>query len=167
MHLIDYMKQIILVRHAKSSWEFDVIDHERPLKKRGVNDANLISRILKGKNLDLDKVLSSDAVRAKSTADIFITILGIDPDIVELNHGLYDFAGRDLVNIVKNCDDSVTKLMVFGHNHAMTAFSNTYGDIYFDNVPTSGIVAIEFDIDNWKDLRPGKTLFKIFPSDLK
>ena len=161
------MKSIILVRHAKSSWEFDVIDHDRPLKKRGVNDANMVSQFLRGKMLIIDKVLTSDAKRAKATADIFINKLEIDHDIVELNHLLYDFAGRDLINVVKNCPNYIDNLMIFGHNHAMTAFVNTYGDNYIDNVPTSGVVIITFEIEKWQDLKPGKTIFKVFPSDLK
>ena len=57
--------------------------------------------------------------------------------------------------------------MLFGHNYAITAFVNTYGDKYIDNVPTSGLVAIEFDMDHWNELKPGKTLITLFPRDLK
>ncbi|WP_299554301.1 histidine phosphatase family protein [Seonamhaeicola sp.] len=161
------MKRLIIVRHAKSSWEFDVIDHERPLKKRGVNDAHIVSNYLKTKRLNIDKVLSSDAVRAKTTAAIFIENLNIDKSMVELRHSLYDFAGRDLVNVIKNCDPSINCLMIFGHNHALTSFANTYGDTYIDNVTTSGVVIIEFDINNWQNLNKGKTIEAIFPRDLK
>lgn len=161
------MKKLILVRHAKSSWEHNVIDHERPLKERGVNDAGLVSGILTEKCLPVDLVLSSDATRAKTTCNIFVDALGIDKNSVHLNHDLYDFSGERLVETIKACEDHIDNLMVFGHNHAITVFVNTFGDRYIDNVPTCGTVILEFDIDNWKQLKPGSTLFTIFPKDYK
>ena len=86
---------------------------------------------------------------------------------MRFTHDLYDFSGESLVRVIKSCDDIINTLMVFGHNHALTDFVNTFGDKYIDNVPTSGLVIIEFDIDNWKDLKPGKTFYTLFPRDLK
>ncbi len=161
------MKKLILVRHAKSSWEYNVIDHERPLKKRGFDDANLVSNYLKGKEININLVVSSDAVRAKTTAEIFIDNLNIGDDIVGFEHQLYDFSGELLTQVIKNCNDAVNCLMVFGHNHAITAFVNTFGDKYIENVPTAGTVILKFDINSWADLKPGKTIMTIFPKDLK
>ncbi|NMH89488.1 SixA phosphatase family protein [Flavivirga algicola] len=161
------MKNLILVRHAKSSWEHNVIDHERPLNKRGFKDADLVSNNLKARDLNIDLILSSDAMRAKTTANIFISNLGVDTYTVHLNHDLYDFSGTNLTEVIKTCDNSVDTLMVFGHNHAITSFVNTYGSSYIDNVPTSGVVVIAFDIDNWKNLDKGKTMWTLFPRDLK
>ncbi|MEW4924581.1 histidine phosphatase family protein [Algibacter sp. 2305UL17-15] len=161
------MKKLILIRHAKSSWEHDVIDHERPLNPRGITDAGLISDALKLKKLNIDLVLISDAERTKLTANIILPKLNIDKDNIRYNHKLYDFSGSDLVNVIKNCDDSVNELMVFGHNHAITAFVNTYGDTYIDNVPTCGTVIIAFQTDTWSEIASGKTIFTLFPRDLK
>tara|TARA_R110000868_G_scaffold212968_5_gene462860 strand:- start:152 stop:640 length:489 start_codon:yes stop_codon:yes gene_type:complete len=161
------LKKLILVRHAKSSWEHDVTDHQRPLKRRGLKDANLVSKSFNSKGLTADLVISSDAIRAKTTAEIFISNLNIEENIVKFNHDLYDFSGTDLIRIIKSCDDTIYTLMLFGHNYAITAFVNTYGDKYIDNVPTSGLVAIEFDMDHWNELKPGKTLITLFPRDLK
>ncbi len=161
------MKNLYLVRHAKSSWEYDLSDHERPLNKRGLKDANLVSNHLKN-NLDLpDLVISSDAVRAKTTATIFVDNLGISKDIFQLDNSLYDFGGSDLTEVIKGCDDSVDTLMVFGHNHAMTYFVNTYGNKPIGNVATSGFTHIELNIDSWKDLKKGITIQTLFPKQLK
>ena len=161
------MKNLYLVRHAKSSWEYDLSDHERPLNNRGYKDANLVSKHLKG-NLNLpDLVISSDAVRAKTTAIIFVDNLEISSDIFELDHNLYDFSGSQLTEVIKNCDDSVDTLMVFGHNHAMTYFVNTYGNKPIGNVPTSGFTHIELNIDSWNDLIKGITVQTVFPKQLK
>ena len=161
------MKKLILVRHAKSSWEFNVIDHERPLKKRGVKDAYLISNHIKSKVLRVDLVLSSDANRAKSTANIFTEILQISPEKFRLNHALYDFSGDHLIHTIKACDNDIDHLMLFGHNHAITYFVNTYGDKFIDNVPTCGLVIIDFNIERWSNLVKGKTVYSVFPRDLK
>ena len=147
------MKTLYIVRHAKSSWAHDVIDHERPLKKRGFNDANL--------------VISSDAMRAKTTAKIFTENLGINENKIILEHELYDFSGFKLTEVIKNCDNSVETLMVFGHNYAMTSFVNKFGDTFIDNVPTSGFTQIQFNIDNWQDLNKGETILTVFPKHLK
>ena len=86
------MKRLIVVRHAKSSWEFNVPDHERPLNLRGENDAKVVSKQLVGK-INPELILSSDAIRAKTTAKIFVSNLNINPKNISLNHELYDFSG--------------------------------------------------------------------------
>ena len=161
------MKKLTLIRHAKSSWEHDVIDHERPLNDKGFKDANNLSGYLKNKNIIIDVVLSSDAIRAKTTADIFLKNLKIDASLMQLNHDLYDFSGSNLIKVVKSCNNNVNSLMVFGHNHAITAFVNTFGNKFIDNVPTCGVVTIEFEIDNWNNLKKGKTVNTLFPRDFK
>ncbi len=161
------MKQLILIRHAKSSWEYDVIDHERPLKQRGLNDAKLVSNELRSHDLQIDQVLISDAKRTRETAEIILQALHIPKNIVVLNHKLYDFSGYDLTEVIKSCDTKVNALLIFGHNHAITAFANTYGSLYIANVPTCGVVSINFEISNWSEIYKGKTIFTIFPRDLK
>ncbi|WP_318544960.1 SixA phosphatase family protein [Marixanthotalea marina] len=155
------------MRHAKSSWEYDVIDHERPLKTRGVNDAGLVVGELKKVGIFPDIVLSSDALRAKSTADIFVSALNIPGEIFHLNHDLYDFSGENLLKIIKSVDAVYETLMVFGHNHAITYFVNHFGDKFIDNVPTCGVVIIEFDTNDWETLNKGKTIKTIFPREFR
>ncbi|WP_242205844.1 SixA phosphatase family protein [Aestuariivivens insulae] len=161
------MKKLILIRHAKSSWKYNVIDHERPLNERGENDAKLVSNHMVGSGLKPDLVLVSDATRTRLTANTFIETLNIERDIVQFNHDLYDFSGYNLTQVIKDCNSYVDTLMVFGHNHAITAFVNTYGNAYIDNVPTCGVVIIAFDIESWNDLKQGETIKTIFPRDLK
>lgn len=160
------MKKIILVRHAKSSWEYDVIDHERPLNDRGISDAEMVSKALKNNAINVDLILSSNSVRTTATSNIFISNLNLHDTNIRYDYDLYDFAGSNLIQVIKACDDSVNCLMLFGHNHAITAFVNTFGNKYIDNVPTCGVVIIEFSITSWKDLNKGKTLKTLFPRDL-
>ena len=83
-----------------------------------------------------------------------------------LNDDLYDFSGDCLIRVIKNCNDTVDELMIFGHNNAITNFVNSYGDISIDNVPTCGVTIISFEIDRWKDLKRGRTIKTLFPRDL-
>lgn len=159
------MRKLILIRHAKSSWEQDLSDHNRPLSSRGFKDAENVSRELLGQ-LKPNLVLSSDALRAKTTAEIFISTLGISHEIFVLNHELYDFSGSNLLRVLKNTSKSINELLVFGHNNAITFFVNNYGNQYIDNVPTCGVVMIEFEIDNWAELKKGKTINTVFPKEL-
>ncbi|CAH8286282.1 phosphohistidine phosphatase [Mariniflexile fucanivorans] len=161
------MKKLLLVRHAKSSWEHNVIDHERPLNDRGVSDAQTVSNRLKNDHLKIDLILCSDSVRTTSTAKTFISNLDLDKNILVFNHDLYDFSGSNLIQVIKACNNKVNNLMVFGHNHAITAFVNTFGDSHIENVPTCGVVQIEFNINSWEDLNKGKTVSTLFPRDLR
>ena len=159
-------KRIIIVRHAKSSWQYDVRDHERPLSDRGIKDAHKISHECR-KILNPDLIISSDATRARTTASIFISNLLIEKKVVHLNPNLYDFSGEKLIEVIKAFQNELNEILIFGHNHAITFFVNKFGDKYFDNVPTCGLVIIEFDINQWNDLKKGKTIKTMFPRDFK
>jgi phosphohistidine phosphatase len=160
------MKKIILIRHAKSSWEFNVSDHDRTLTSRGIEDAHRVANNILTK-INPNLIVSSDALRAKLTAEIFISNLNISHENLKLNHLLYDFTGNNLFNFIASCNSSINELMIFGHNNAITNFVNTYGDKYIDNVPTCGVTIIEFETDHWKELKKGRTIETIFPKDLK
>ncbi|WP_452221944.1 SixA phosphatase family protein [Lacinutrix salivirga] len=161
------MKKIQIIRHAKSSWKYDLVDHQRPLKKRGKSDVKLVAKHLKNNIIKPDLILSSDAVRAKQTASIFIKKTRLKIVDFELNNALYDFSGDSLIEVIKSTQNSVNILMLFGHNYALTNFVNSYGNLVIDNVPTSGFVEIDFDINSWKNLNRGKTVRRVFPKDLK
>lgn len=161
------MKTLLIVRHAKSSWEYPVDDKDRTLKLRGIQDAHLVANHIVDKIDTPDVIYSSIANRALHTCAIFTRCLNYPFDKVVIKESMYDFGGSGLVATVKSCDDEVDTLMVFGHNHAITAVCNTYGSKLFDNVPTSGAVVIQFDTNSWKTINEGKTILKVFPKDLK
>ncbi|GGX03718.1 SixA phosphatase family protein [Aquimarina muelleri] len=161
------MKTLYIIRHAKSSWGFDLPDDKRPLNERGERDAELIGKELKTLVKPVDRILCSPAERAYNTAKIISYQLNISEDIFVLEPDLYDFEGSKVINVIKNCTDTIQTLMIFGHNHAFTSVANLLGNTYIDNLPTSGVVAIEFETEKWKDINVGKTLLTIFPKSLK
>lgn len=161
------MKTLILVRHAKSSWKYDVDDVNRPLKNRGITDANLVSIAFKNRKLNIDNVFSSPANRAYSTCKIFINNLNINVEKVQVVDDLYDFGGHNVMFFVKSLNEFSQNVMIFGHNHAFTSICNIFGDVFIENLPTSGLVVIDFDTNSWHDIQKGSTRFTIFPKDLK
>ena len=161
------MKTLYLLRHAKSSWKHDVIDHQRPLKQRGLNDARLVSKHVVKKVKAPEKIISSDAERALTTALFFKEAFQVADEDFSTNHNLYDFGGRQVLEIIKNLNDSWKRVMIVGHNHAFTSIANMLGDEYIENLPTCGFVQLQFDEKHWKDVNVGKTKLSVFPRHLK
>lgn len=161
------MKTLYLVRHAKSSWKHDVDDHKRPLKERGTNDGLLVSKKTSAEIEAPQKIISSDATRALSTAKFFKDAWNIDEAHFETDHDLYDFSGQNVIRAIKSLDDSLDRVMIVGHNHAFTSVVNMFGNKYIENVPTCGFVMLEFDETHWGDITTGRTVKSIFPRDLK
>lgn len=161
------MKKLIIVRHGKSSWKHDVSDIERPLKKRGIADVISVSTEYKALGLNPEVVFSSPAKRALETCNIFLKNADFSYENVSISPEIYDFGGHNLIGFVKSLDDKFKHVMIFGHNYAMTYFINTYGNKPMDNLSTSGLAIIEFDINTWKDLKPGKTIKILLPKDLQ
>lgn len=168
MHFTDIiMKTIIIVRHGKSSWELDVSDRERPLKTRGKSDIKLVANQFVKDNLVPKYVFSSPAKRALSTCRIFIKSLSLPESKIEVVEDLYDFGGESVIKFIKNLPDNYDEIMIFGHNHAFTSISNIFGSIYIDNLPTSGLVKINFEIDSWAEIKKGQTELILIPKGLR
>lgn len=161
------MKNIVFIRHGKSSWEHNVSDIDRPLKKRGVNDAYLIANAFKNLNINIDSVFTSPAKRAYSTCIIITKALEIPKNIITINDQLYDFAGQEVINFIQNLETSIDTVLLFGHNNAFTSIINALGNKHINNLPTTGLAIIEFDTDNWKNLSKGKTVQLIYPKSLR
>ena len=161
------MKRLILVRHGKSSWKNDLPDDKRPLKKRGYRDGELISEAFNEFYTPKALFWSSPAVRARETAKMFKKKLGIPDEDFEIKNELYTFNQNELLQHLTSCPESFDKLAVFGHNPAMTILVNQLGDKAIDNLPTTGLVVIDFEIKTWKELHHGKTILTLFPKNLR
>lgn len=157
------MKNLILIRHAKSSWDFPVSDIDRPLSQRGVNDAFLVSSKINNFLPNKFVVWSSAAKRTQETCYIFAQNLLIPIENIIFRKDLYTFDYKDLYDKIKLCDNRFENIILFGHNDAITNFVNKYGNQYIDNVPTSGVVKIEFEDDDWSNIQKGKIKNVLFP----
>ncbi|MBQ4914529.1 histidine phosphatase family protein [Maribacter sp. MMG018] len=161
------MKNLLLMRHGKSSWELNVGDQDRALLQRGIMDAHLVGAKLAEENMAIDYVFSSPANRALHTAIICLRSLKYPLNRLKIVPDLYDFSGNGVLDFLKSLDDGLDTVLLFGHNHAFTHLVNSLGDRHIDNLPTSGFAHIQFNEGSWKDISRGSTIKTIFPKQLK
>src|ERR1041384_1277380 len=120
------MKTIVLIRHAKSSWKYpELKDIERPLKKRGFNDAAIMAKVLKDKHIIPGLIISSPAVRAVETAKIFAHGFGYSVNLIEREPKLYLETKSRLLKTVKKMDDRYTSVFLVSHNPGISDLANT------------------------------------------
>ena len=161
------MKNLILIRHAKSSWEAPLKDIERPLDRRGIKDAHLVATNCLEYIPSIFVMWSSNAKRASETALIFAQNFLYPVESIVFKEELYTFDEKQLEKVIKSSSDIFENVILFGHNEAITNFVNKFGDIFIDNVPTSGFVSLEFETDYWEKISKGKTKKTIFPKKIK
>jgi phosphohistidine phosphatase len=154
------MKKLYLIRHAKSSWEdITLDDFERPLNKRGEKDAPMMGKLLNKKNITADIIISSPSKRTKQTVKLITQQLQSTLKII-YNDNLYETTLDGLEKIIKNIDNRYESVYLFGHNPSLNSFVEKYINMD-ENIPTCGVVGIEFDCDSWKKLEP-KVATKLF-----
>ncbi|GBF21728.1 MULTISPECIES: SixA phosphatase family protein [Arenibacter] len=160
------MKTAILVRHGKSSWEYNVSDRDRPLMERGIKDVNKVAKEFSSNSIHIDAAYSSPANRALHTAMIFLRTINFPFTKFELSNELYDFSGEDVYRFLKGLNNDQDTVIIFGHNEAFTHIANSLGNMYIDNVPTSGLVQLKFDTNDWSAVTKGITVQTLFPKQL-
>lgn len=161
------MKNLILVRHAKSSWQTPIRDVDRPLNQRGILDAHLVSKSISNFLPKTYLLWSSVAKRATDTALIFAQNISFPIENIVYKDDLYTFDENQLEKVVKSCNNLYESVILFGHNEAITNFVNKFGDSFISNVPTSGFVSLQFDVVKWNKIDKGITKKLVFPKDLK
>jgi len=150
-------KTIYVVRHAKSSWaDMTLSDKERPLNQRGHRDAPIMARWCLQQGHVPDVLISSTAVRAATTADYFATGLGLDTAKITSYDDLYHAPAHLYIETCYGLSDEVDSVMMFGHNPGITYLANEVASKYIDNVPTCGVLVIDYHGDNWQDLDVSK-----------
>jgi phosphohistidine phosphatase len=161
------MKKLILIRHGKSDWNKNFSDQFRPINEKGEKRtalaANELTNIL---DFNPKYIFSSHATRAKQTAEIVKKIAF--PQInISYEKELYTFSHLVLKKWIKNLDFSLDHAIIFGHNPAFTDIAYELGSEFILNIPTSGIVWIEFDTNDWTQIEKGKTKHIILPKELE
>ncbi len=150
------MKQLILVRHAKSSHQSNLLhDIERPLNRRGERDAPGMARRLVARGTRAELLISSPAERALTTARLFAEVFNYAAADITVDDRLYAGNAADIARIVHDLDDAVDRVMLFGHNPDVTDFVNSFEDVAILNVPTCGVVELTFNVAGWKDVERG------------
>ena len=157
------MKTLYIVRHAKSSWkQKTVTDLERPLNKRGLGDAPRMGEILRERETDVRFIRSSPANRALTTAKLIATALGFPPEDIEIDERMYGAGDQQLLAIIRLFPDTVVEAMIVGHNPAMLFLAERLAGFTEDNLPTAGVVCVDFDVPSWSDVASGTGTLRFY-----
>ncbi|MDP1727880.1 MAG: histidine phosphatase family protein [Bacteroidota bacterium] len=162
------MKHLVLMRHAKASKEFDGTDYDRNLVERGKNDARSMGELLKKLKYSPEFIVSSPAKRALKTAQIVNKILGLKPSQMELDTHIYEAELNDLLHVIRSINDQYKKVMLVGHNPSITSLVGYLTPTFVEQIPTSGIVIVEFETETWKMIQQqsGKLIWSQNPHKL-
>jgi phosphohistidine phosphatase len=165
------MKELILVRHAKSDWGTESVkDVDRHLNERGYSDAYFMSRWFIKNHPAPEKIVSSTATRALSTALIFSRTMEYAMTNFSLSPSVYESSVKNLIMLIRAQKADVNSLMLFGHNPTITDVCNQLiNDFFIDNVPTCGMVGMKFSINEWNEIsdKKGTLSFYQFPKNFK
>jgi phosphohistidine phosphatase len=160
------MKKLVLIRHAKSSWEDEKLaDFERPLNKRGKKDAPFMGDIIKETVGKPQLIISSPAKRAFSTAKKIAKSLNYSKSEIKTDLKIYHAEDTELIRIIKKISDKYDFVALVGHNPSITEVANILGDSQIINVPTAGVVVMEFDLNLWEEIKikSGKVITFEYP----
>ena len=161
------MKRLLVLRHAKSEYQFGVEDHDRGLNSRGRNDGKIMGNWLKDNINKPELIICSTATRTRMTLDIIIGETEWDSK-VEYTKRLYLPSVKDVIQVLKNRPEKLSSILIVGHNFGFTDLINYFSYVSLDNLPTCGFA--EFKIDKvWSKLDGNKFDLAFFktPKELK
>ena len=146
-------RKLFMIRHAKSSWKNPLqSDYERPLNDRGEADAPMMGERLKKLNIQPDLIISSTAKRAAQTAKKIAAAMGYSGDDIKWYDKLYHCIPAVFEEVLYEVDDNVQTVFIVAHNPGITQFVNELSPSFqTDNMPTCGIVGVEFELKTWNE----------------
>ncbi len=150
------MKRLVLCRHAKSSWKDpSLADLDRPLNRRGKRDAPLMGERLAARGIMPDAVVSSPARRARKTARHLARKLHFPLADIRIIDRIYAASPEVLLDCIHRFDPGWEQVIMVGHNNEFTILANLLGGLAIGNVPTSGVVCLDFPVASWQDVEEG------------
>jgi Phosphohistidine phosphatase SixA len=145
------MKTLHIVRHGKSSWDLPGIsDVDRPLIEKGIVNNYMMAEGIKLKYSVPEIIYCSPAIRAIHTAIIFSMVMRVNFNAIIIKSNFYESAVSAVLDIIEESKSSINNLMIVGHNPVFTELANLFLPENIANIPTSGIVTLQFDLKNWK-----------------
>lgn len=157
------MKHLLLVRHAKSSWDDpSQSDFDRPLNERGKQDAPQMARRLLAKSIAIDAFLSSPAKRARKTAALFAAEYNHDKEGILLIPELYHASPANFFQVIARAPDTANTIAVFSHNPGITEFVNLLTEVRIDDMPTCAIFGVQIAAQNWAQFQEASKTFWFF-----
>ena len=145
--------QLLILRHAKSSWADEGLDDwQRPLNDRGERDAPRVGELIRQLQLLPDLIVTSDAVRAETTARAVAEAAGYQGKIV-LSPELYHATPSTILNVIRdNPDATASTVMIVGHNPGLEDFVARLTGVRVE-LPTAALVHISLPVDEWRNVQ--------------
>lgn len=157
------MKQLFVIRHAKSSWgDPSLCDRDRPLNKRGKHDAPLMGRVLRERGAQPDLMVSSPARRARKTALLIADEIGYPREEISIDERIYEAGTAGIVGLIQALPESAERVYLIGHNPVLTDLVNQLAGDVVSHLPTCAIAAIEFAVEAWSETMPGAARLMFF-----
>ena len=143
------MLELLILRHAKSSWANPGMrDHQRPLNERGRKAASRMGRLVHEEDLVPDLILSSDSTRTKETVRLFTKASGFSGSVQFANE-LYHASCKSLLAAARGAGEAKRVLLV-AHNPGMEDLVELLGG-EFEIFPTAALAYVQLHIDSWVD----------------
>ena len=150
------MKRLTLMRHANAQWKDPQIsDFDRPLNRRGICEAEAMSRRLIELKLIPTIVLTSSARRALQTAEIVARELAVPPRNMRTDESLYLAPAADILRLIQTTGPRIPHLMIIGHNPGITEVANLLAPTAHVDLATAAMCSPTFDARTWADVKPG------------
>lgn len=149
------MKQLHLIRHAKSSWDDPSLgDHQRPLNTRGQRASVLMGTAMSMHLKDTPAVFVSSAVRAQQTFQGLVSgWTALEKTVSTTDDRLYTFDAHDLIAWLSEADDRLDHMAVIGHNPALSALARLlYPQLTRSRLPTATWLWLSFDNVSWRSV---------------
>jgi phosphohistidine phosphatase len=170
------MKTLMLLRHAKSSWDdWSLADHDRPLAPRGRNAAPRMARMMVERQTVPELVLCSTAVRARETWELMAPVLP-EPVDVQYVEALYGATPRGMLEVVARLAGDRSPVLLVGHNPGMEDLAHALASSGPQEAmrtlrvkyPTAALAVLDLDVDSWSDVTSGAGTLRHFirPKDL-
>lgn len=145
------MKKLYIVRHAlKEINDVPVDDYDRPLSKKGIDDAKQMAKKLAQKDNAIDLIVASPAKRTEQTAEIFAEELKYNKTIM-YNEVLYMAYVNELLETISYTFDTVDTMVLVAHNPSLTALAISLVG-FKEKVGMGAVMQIEFDCNSWIDV---------------
>jgi len=146
------MKTLYLVRHAKASRDDPALaDRDRPLHDRGLNDAPAMARRVAKQRVKPALLMSSPALRALTTAQLFADELGHSRRAIVIDERIYAATVDVLLALIHELDDDHDGVMLFGHNPEFSELAGHLAGKMID-MPTCAVARCRFDVASWVDV---------------
>ncbi len=156
-----------MIRHAKSDWKSGFSDFERGLNQRGERDAPMMGKVLHDKKISPDIIITSSALRAKTTAKLIAKELLYDKKKIIKEDSLYLADEQTFYHVINSLHDKHNSAMIFSHNPGITTFVNSLTNSHIVNMPTCSIAHIKIDLQSWSHIScgVGELVFFDFPKN--